>query len=146
MQPECRFVKDLAQTFYYAAAAIAALGAFLTYVWNSRRERAKWLFQLYEKFYEVQTYKKMRELFDCDANSAEVQSAVQKEETDFTDYLNFFELVCCLVRKRQIRKMDVLDVFQYYLSRLKRHKSVAEYISTHGFEHLDRFLKEQSFE
>jgi hypothetical protein len=133
------------ETVSYIVAIVAAAGASWTYHRNSQRERAKWAVQLYEKFYEENRYKAMREAFDCDANSAEAQSIVEEEQTAFTDYLNFFELVCILVRNKQLRKADVLDLFQYYLGCLARHKAVVDYIGTHGFEQLDRFLKEQSF-
>ncbi len=124
---------------------MAAILAVHTYYTNSRRERAKWAVQLYEKFYEGDRYKTMRETFDCDANSPEVRKVVQEESTEFTDYLNFFELVCFLVQTKQLRKSDVLDLFQYYMDCLVRHDGVLDYIRTHGFEQLSRFLSEQGF-
>ena len=108
-------VKESAQILSYLAAAVAAIGAFLTYLRNSRHERAKWAVNLYEKFFESEQYKKMREKFDCNTNSLEVQTVVEEEPTAFTDYLNFFEMVCFLVREKELRDTEVLAIFQYYL-------------------------------
>jgi len=83
-------VKEWAQILSYLAGAVAAIGAFLTYLGNSRHERAKWAVSLYEKFFESKQYEEMREKFDCGANSPEVQAIVKGESTAFTDYLNFF--------------------------------------------------------
>jgi hypothetical protein len=135
--------KDAAQTVSYIIGILAAAGAAWTYHTNSQRERAKWAVQLYEKFYEEDRYRNMREVFDCDPNSAQVADVVGQESTAFTDYLNFFELVGFLVQTKQLRKTDVVDLFQYYLGCLSRHDRVVGYIGTHGFEQLDRFLKEQ---
>ena len=52
-------------------------------------------------------------------------------------YLNFFEMVSFLVRKRELGKRDVLVLFHYYLSCLQKHEGVADYIRTHGFEELN---------
>jgi len=138
--------RDAAQTISYVVGVVVAVFAVWNYYENSQRERAKWAVQLYEKFFEDNRYKDMREKFDCDPNSVEVQSIVQNESTDFTDYLNFFELVCFLLRTKQLRRTDILDLFHYYLACLLRHERVADYISTHGFEQLERFLKEQNLQ
>lgn len=59
-------MKEIAETVYYILAAIAAIGAFWVYRRNSRLERARWSSNLYEKFYEGSSYKKIRELLDND--------------------------------------------------------------------------------
>lgn len=138
--------KDAAQTISYVVGVVVAVFAVWNYYENSQRERAKWAVQLYEKFFEADRYTKMREAFDCDANSGEVQSIVQEESTKFTDYLNFFELVCFLFRTKQLRRTDVLTLFHYYLGCLSRHERVRTYIGTHDFEQLDRFLKEENLQ
>jgi hypothetical protein len=71
-----------------------------------------------------------------------VLAIVNEERTVFTDYLNFFEMVCFLVSEKELHDTQVLAIFQYYLSCLVKHESVTLYINTHGFEYLDRFLKE----
>lgn len=134
--------KEIAQPAYYTVAICAAIGAVLTYRNNSRRERAKWVAQLYEKFYESNRYKTMRDKLDCPTDSDDVKTSVKNEDSEFTDYLNFFELVAFLIQTKQIHKSDVLKVFQYYLACLKRHPSVVQYVNNkaNGFEQLRDLL------
>ena len=135
---------NIMQTIYYLAATIAALGAFLTYWNNSQRERAKWAAQLYEKFYETYYYKPIRKVLDCTPNSTEVIELVAEESDEFTDYLNFFEMVCFLAAKRQVLKKDVSTLFGYYLCCLKKHEAVMRYLNNkdNSFEQLSGFLKD----
>jgi hypothetical protein len=87
------------QTVYYLAGSIAAVGtlvaaviAVCVYRKNSRLEQSRWASSFYEKFYESEKYKTIRESLDGgDAN--EIGALVEKEEAEFTDYLNFFEHV-----------------------------------------------------
>ena len=136
--------KDAAQLASYAVGIIAAVLAVWTYRSNSRRERAKWAVQLYEKFYETELYKEMRNKLDCPADSKEVIDIVRQESFAFTDLLGFFELVAVLADNKQLSKRDVLDLFDYYLRCLGRHAAVVSYINepVNGFEHLSRFLRE----
>ncbi len=140
--------KDAAQTLSYVATAAAALLAWWTYRVNSQRERAKWAVQLYEKFYEDAHYHPTRDALDCEPNRPEVEELVKEESSEFTDYLNFFELVCFLVLTKQLRKSDVDVLFDYYLKCLKSHRLVMEYINNsekgkdRGFQQLRIFLKE----
>lgn len=124
---------------------IAAVAALWTYRSNSRRERAKWAVQLYDKFYETDHYKPIREKLDCAPDAAaDVVQLVTQESAEFTDYLNFFEMVSYLAKSRQLSKDDVLSLFQYYLQCLKRHDSVINYLENKdkGFEQLSGFLKD----
>lgn len=132
-----------AQIGSYCVATAAASVAAFTYRTNSRRERAKWAVQLYEKFFEEGRYKAVRELLDCEANATDVADAVREEDSDFTDYLNFFEMVMALVETRQLSKADVLRLFQYYLQCLKRHDNVMRYLDdrTKGYESLRDFIE-----
>lgn len=50
-----------AEPIYYLVAALAAMGAFWVYRGNSRLERSRWAASLYEKFYERDHLKRMRE-------------------------------------------------------------------------------------
>lgn len=126
----------------YVVGMIAAVFAVLTYRTNSKRERAKWAVQLYEKFYEHQDYKRLRTELDCDANEASVQEIVAEEDSEFTDYLNFFEMVTGLAETKQLSADDVLRLFQYYLQCLKRHEAVMRYLNNpgKGYETLRAFL------
>ena len=134
--------KTAAETFTGLAGGIAAFAAAWTYWSNSKRERAKWAVQLYDKFYESDRYKKMRDELDCAPDEDAVQEHVRLESAAFTDYLNFFELVTFLAETTQISKKDVLRLFQYYLHCLKRHRAVMNYLNDKdkGFEQLRGFL------
>lgn len=82
----------------YLAGSIAALGTLIAalfalgvYKRNSRLERARWASSLYEKFFEKDDLKLMRDALDCSVDSDEVNQTVIGEDPRFTDYLNFFE-------------------------------------------------------
>jgi uncharacterized protein YdiU (UPF0061 family) len=134
--------KSAAQLVSYCIGGVAAIGALLTYRSNSQRERAKWAVQLYDKFYEADHYKVMRDKLDYSSGASEIKQLVDEESSAFTDYLNFFELVTFLAETKQLSKSDVLRLFQYYLRCLKQHTAVMDYLndSGKGFEQLSRFL------
>ena len=56
--------KLIPQTAYYLVAIIAALWALVVYRRNRRLEQSRWLSTFYEKFYENEKYKRVRELLD----------------------------------------------------------------------------------
>lgn len=141
----------IAQLFYNITGGIAALGtvgaaiyAARIYKSNSRLERARWASSLYEKFYERQELKKVRDALDCDAGAEQVNALVSIEEADFTDYLNFFEYVAFLKYREQLKLEEVKDLFGYYLGCLNRHKAVREYIRQNGYERLDALLSTEA--
>jgi hypothetical protein len=132
----------VAQIASYCVGAVAAVVALRTYTANSARERSKWAFQLYEKFYEGADYKRIRDLLDSEANTKDVINVVAEEGSEFTDYLNFFEMVTALTETKQLSKADVLRLFQYYFQCLKRHDSVMRYLDDplNGYETLTKFF------
>jgi hypothetical protein len=60
--------RAIPQTAYYVVAIIAALWALVVYRRNRRLEQAKWLLTFYDKFYESDKYKAVRELLDSQAD------------------------------------------------------------------------------
>jgi hypothetical protein len=129
------------QLLSYGVAIVTTIAAVDTYRANSRRERAKWAVQLYEKFYESDRYKVVRDKVDS-ADEPAVKDLVNQEGAEFTDYLNFFELVAYLLATRQLSSSDVMTLFHYYLRSLKRHRSVMNYLNQRekGFERLSTLL------
>ncbi len=128
---------------YIAAIALAA-GALFQYRKSKKLERAKWMLQLYEKFYEDQRFKRMRDILDCaPAGNSQVQEVVQTEESEFTDYLNFFEFVSYLTSSGQLDDNDVEALFAYYMDCLYNHEPVRSYIfdASKGFQHLSKALE-----
>ena len=135
-------LKTLTQIVYQVAATLAALGALYIYHSNSRLEKSRWASALYEKFYEKEQLKRVRDLLDCEADAEAVRKLVSEETPDFTDYLNFFEYVGFLEKSKQLSHEGVQDIFKYYLMCLKRHKVVMSYIAddSKGYEQLRQLL------
>jgi L-amino acid N-acyltransferase YncA len=129
-------LKDIAQIVSYLVGAFAAFAASLNYRKSSRVERAKWLAELYDKFYERDLLKPIRATLDCSANEGDsVDTMVQGETAEFTDYLNFFEFVAYLRASGQLSKGDVEAMFGYYIECLRRHASVRKYVAANGYEY-----------
>src|SRR5258705_7675820 len=134
--------KDLFETIYYIVASGAALGALYVYKQNSKFERAKWASQLYESFYPKDNLKTIRDKLDCTADSEEVKQLVAEEDSQFTDYLNFFEFGEFLKTTKQLGDSEVEDLFGYYLNCLHRHTDVRNYILDlkNGYEGLAKLI------
>lgn len=130
------------QTAYYIVAIIAAIWALVVYRRNRRLEQARWLSTFYDKFYETEKYKRVRELLDSQKFD-EISGMVDNEDPDFTDYLNFFEHVAIFAGSKQLRTDDVEASFCYYLDCLKGHEKVRTYInnSDKGYEKLKAYLE-----
>ncbi len=135
-------VRPILEVFAIAATPIAAIWGLFTYSRSVSLEKAKWMKELYEKFYEHGELKKIRDLLDG-GNSTEISDLVGKELPSFTDYLNFFEFLGYLHESGQISSEEVRGMFDYYLRNLKQTKPVADYIADpkKGFEKLQRLLK-----
>ena len=140
--------KDGCKQSTYVTGSISALGglvaaiiAVCVYRRNSRLEQSRWASSFYEKFYEADRYKAVRELLDCGDNN-QILQLVEKEEPEFTDYLNFFEHVAIFTKSRQLDKDDVEASFAYYLNCLSSLESVRTYIEDEkkGYEQLKEFL------
>ena len=125
---------------------IVGLGGLLWAVWTYQQsltlQRAKWVKDLYDKFYEHSELKEVRNLLDSDDNQ-QIRSMVAKEGPAFTDYLNFFEFLGYLWESKQIKAGEIRGLFDYYLRNLRRNEAVAAYIAdpTKGFEKLQKLLK-----
>jgi hypothetical protein len=72
------------------------MGAAIFSVWqyrrNSRRERTRWIYDLYRRFWEQPALRKMRERIDW-GDTAFLETEDKEELSDFDDYLNFFEFI-----------------------------------------------------
>ncbi|HEY0379831.1 MAG TPA: hypothetical protein VGC87_23140 [Pyrinomonadaceae bacterium] len=138
----------LAELIYRIVATLAIIGtlvaAFLavfTFRRNARLDRARWALSLYEKFYEKQELKKIRDVLDCESDTEQVNKLVLEGKSDFTDYLNFFEFVAFLQHNKQLQNREVEDLFGYYLDCLKGHERVRKYIKKEGYEKLDELWR-----
>jgi hypothetical protein len=130
--------KDIATLL---VGGLAALIAAFSYRRNSRTRRAEFLCQLHRSFFEDETYKSVRKALDTEEEEA-IAAFVVTESEDFTDFLNFFELVAYLQRQNNLSLEDVEALLGYYLALLRERPALRGYIRTrtHGFEELDRLL------
>jgi hypothetical protein len=111
-------------------AAAAVLGAVRIYYRKVTLERATWLSSLYSKFYEAPDLKRIRKVLDDNPPDApQVEELVRDEDSDLTDYLNFFEFMAYLKARGQLSKRDIAALFDYYLRLLSKHKDVRRYVA-----------------
>jgi hypothetical protein len=134
--------RTLVEVIGLAGTLFAGFWAVLTYSQSLKLQRARWVKELYEKFYEHSELKKVRNLVDSN-DLQQIHSMVEKEDPAFTDYLNFFEFLGILWDSKQISKKEILDLFDYYLRILRKDEKIAAYIAdpAKGFEKLRKMLK-----
>lgn len=131
------------------AKAFAATGVFiggLSYRKQTKTKRAEWLKALFEKFYEKEEFKEVRKWIE----SGEIESkihldpSVSKEEEKIADYLNFFEFIATLKTDNQLKRKDVLNLFEYYLKKIKTSEKCMLWVNNedYGFEKLRNLLSE----
>jgi len=133
-----------------AAVVVAAIStgfALVTYRKNARTKAAEFLLTLHKAFFVDPTYQTMKTLLDCDGaeEEAKLKVAVDDETGEFTDFLNFFELVAYMDSIETLTRDDTEALLGYYLNRLREKAPVWSYIrkTSHGFEHLRRLLTER---
>ena len=150
-------IKDLVaknpmENIFYLISIIAIIFSILTYRRNSKLERAKWLNSLYEKFYEKNQYKNIRQIIEYETPKLdEIRKSIEKskkggeEESielrdELDDYLNFFEFIASLWKMGQLSLDQLKMVFEYYINRIIEHKILEDYIRNQGFENLNELL------
>jgi hypothetical protein len=121
-----------------------AFVALLTYWKNANTRRAEFLWNLHKFFFVDETYKTVRRVFDDTSEQAATKrhEFVNAEPEEFTDFLNFFELVAYLNERKNLSRRDVKALLGYYLTLLERYPYIREYIRDpkNGFEQLDSLL------
>ena len=135
-------LKLIGEVILWAATLGGGFWALWNYHKSAKLERAKWMKELYEKFYEHDELKKIRDKLDG-GNPKEISDLVVQECSCFTDYMNFFEFLAYLHESGQISLEEIRGMFDYYLRTLKENKHVADYIADpkKGFEKLQRLLE-----
>lgn len=134
---------DIIQILDKVVAIVTIVGgpyAIYTYWRNSNLKRAEWLYQLYEKFYEEDYYKKIRQIIDYERENdiEKLKNGIENDCEDelieeLVNYLNFFEFIASLWKLKQLTIKEIAMVFEYYILR------IAEY------EFLNKFIAEESF-
>ena len=135
-------LKPVAEFATLVATFVAVLWAACAYHRSVKLERARWIKQLYEKFYEQPQLKRVRDLLDS-GNVQSISQLIKNEDPLFTDYLNFFEFLAYLSESKQIKKKEMEGLFGYYLRSLRLNREVVKYINDagKGFEKLQRLLR-----
>src|SRR5262249_48417553 len=143
-------VRDIIEIVGLALATLGGIVGVATYFRDVRQKQTDWLYQLFDKFYEKATYKRMRALLDCGPDgSADLHALARTlsspdnsaDEEAFVDYMNFFEFVVGLRDRRRMSRKDVEAMFDYYLNCLAKHCFARDYAANNGFEALDQELK-----
>jgi len=142
------------------AAFYGATQAVREYKSRSETERAKWLSDLFHRFYEENRYAITRQKIDFE-DIEDMLGLIEKDKNpgaDFslqernlfdalTDYLNFFEYIAYLRAQEQLTDDDIDAMFDYYLRRfdeIQRSKELRQYIKDSGFENLSKLLEYRS--
>ena len=129
------------QIAFWILSLIGIFIAWTTFRQNTKLRRAEWLRSLFEKFYESDHYKDIRSKIDSTTIQHDVSGNSLLEEK-LVDYLNFFEFIASLWKLKQLKKNEVLMLFDYYLKNINRLDFLKLYISNYGFENLAALLKE----
>ena len=125
---------------------IALIGVYIAATnYRSQRiiKKGEWLKSLYEKFYENATYKDVRRWLDNKEIESKINlddDYISDDDEKFTDFLNFFEFIANLEDEGQISAKDVLNLFDYYLRKIKQSPICKQWIKSYGFEKLDGLL------
>ena len=137
--------------FEFLQVVILAVGGWIalrTFERDSKLRRTEWMYRLYEQFYESDRLKPMRRLIDYAPAEEIAALKADLEKGNFSeahealvDYLNFFEFIAVQVRRNNLSRSEVMDMFDYYIRRLKDHAFIADYLRTNGFENLDGLLR-----
>jgi gamma-glutamylcyclotransferase (GGCT)/AIG2-like uncharacterized protein YtfP len=139
-----RINKDAVQALATVLASLSFLYGIMKYRGTVQLKRAEWLHKLFLSFYEQTRYRQIRELLDGrQRNPGETAlQAVTRlhKESELDDYLNFFEFLAGLQTLGQMRKKDVLILFEYWIQRLRCDPDIAEYIRRFGYENLSKLL------
>jgi hypothetical protein len=127
---------------------LIGLGALLytveSYRRNSLTKRAEFLIGLHKTFFIDGAFRIMKTLLDSDeaADKTILARKVMQESMDFTDFLNFFELIAYFAESGALDREDADALLGYYLDLLTRNEVVYPYIRKQekSFENLSRLL------
>ena len=139
------FFQTLAPYVAIAVAAVSAAYAIKAYAQNTKTKTGEFLTALHQSFFVEPTYKKIRDTLDQTAKPELARALVSEESSDFTDFLNFFELAAYMRKRGNLSSEDVEALLGYYLQILKTNTVVYGYICAekNGFEHLKKLLTDR---
>ena len=56
-------------------------------------------------------------------------------------YLNFFQFVAILYRRKKLKKKEIVDMFDYPLRKIAQDEGVLQHLRRYGYKQLDALLK-----
>ena len=136
-------------------ALVTACIAMGEYRRNGKRDNARWLTDLFGRFYNPEHYRAVYRAFDGQdpprlqalvrviADRAEAHSD-SVSEWDLTRYLNFFELVATLWKQGRLAIEDVALLFKYPLKRLAAQRGIVGYLKRYDYDALPELLSKFS--
>lgn len=137
--------KDCLQASTYIAAIVAAILSLYQYRRNSLHERTKWLFELYQRFYGQLTFRDMRVRLDERKTDFLHGGEGEKLLPELDDFLNFFEFIAFLQRRKEIKSDEIVAMFSYPLQTIGKNPDVMSYVREYDYGELDRLLKDLGY-
>jgi hypothetical protein len=134
-------LKDWLEVAAYVVAILAAGGSWWQYRRNSARERTRWLFELYQRFYGSPGLQDMFSRIDW-AETSFIEQEKPKLLQKLDEYLNFFEFVAILHKRKELKKDEIVDMFDYPLRKIAQDQPIIKYLRRNGYEQLDALLKD----
>lgn len=136
--------KDYVQLGSAVFVGTGVMIAAFSYRHQTRTRRAEWMKILFEKFYETETFKEVRQWIESGEIEKKIKPGLKVSGADekLADYLNFFEFVAVLKSDSQLKFRDISNMFDYYLRKLKNSEAVMNWIQdeSYGFEKLRNLL------
>lgn len=130
----------------YVAATFGIIITVYTYYNNNKVKRGEWLKELFEKFYENNSFSEVRENIEYDSLKSFLEiddkgmATNKKNEEKFVNYLNFFEFIAILQFRNHIKDDEVKDMFEYFINKLNDVPFITRYINQFGFGNLEKLL------
>jgi hypothetical protein len=124
--------------------ALVGIAAYLQFKKNTEIKRAEFLMKLYKNFYESKHLEKISEWVDSEENKTQenFDKMLKDRETEFTDFLNFFQLIVILKNMGQLEEKEIKQMFHYYLKLIKNNEFIMIYLSKYYYNELSDYLKQ----
>jgi hypothetical protein len=142
------WIKVILSALSVFIALVAAFQAIHVFRSNVHLQRAKWISELYTKFYSNDSqHNEIRRLIDDGRLASDetkiknIQSLIKNQDDKLYEYLGFFEYVVYLKNTGQISSRDIKATFGYYIDQL-RHPELMKEIGRPelSFENLQQYL------
>ncbi len=119
---------------------LIAIGTAAFSVWqyreNSKRERTKWLHELYRGLYGNQELQDI--LWSLETTNEEELKKLMKEDDEFGSrfdrFLNFFHFVAVLHERKELEMKEVMSMFKFPLKLIRERNAVLEYVRVQEYE------------